>query len=181
MAFHDKVYGAGLRNGYIRTADGVFHDIEAIINIESDISQEDTEIPGDDQIKAVMSSGRREELTITANAVTLDVITSITGNSVSSSAGGAEIALGSDLELNPVFVEVGGEVVGKSSTGVAVTIRKIWHKVQLGQTKVNWGNGNELSVEITGNAYPSAVDITGAALASSRVATLKVDNGLPRA
>jgi hypothetical protein len=172
-----SVYGAGLRNGYIRTSDGVVHDIDAVINIEGDPKQDDTEIPGDDTIKATFSSGRKEDITITANAVTLDVIQSITGNSISSSASGAEVALGTQSELNPVFVEVGGEVNGRSSDGTTAAVRKVWHRVQLGQTKVNWGNGNELSVEITGTAYPATAGITGTSLATERVATLYVANG----
>lgn len=174
MADFNNAYGAGLVNGYIKTADGTTYDIEAIINIETDITQDDITVPGDDTVKATFSSGRREDMTITANAVSMDVIQAISGNAISSSAGGTNVALGTDSELNPPFVEVGGEVTAKTIDGTSAVVRKVWHRVQLRSTDVNAGNGNELSVVWEGTAYQATSDIAGNALASKRVATLSV-------
>jgi hypothetical protein len=174
MADFNHIYGAGMRNGYIRTADGDQYDIDATVNIEGDPSQDDTEIKGDDTIKATFSSGRKEDLTITANAVSMDVLQAITGNSVSSSAGGSQIAIGTQSELNPPFVEVGAEINARTDEGTAVFVRKVWHKVQLGKSKITAGNGNELAVELTGSATQTDTDIVGGNLASARVATLFV-------
>jgi hypothetical protein len=173
----NHIYGAGMRNAYVKTADGDRYDIDAIINAEGDPSQDDTEIKGDDTIKATFSSGRKEELTINANAISMDVLQAITGNTVSSSASGSKIAVGSQSELNPPFVEVGAEINSRTDQGTAVIVRKIWHKVQLGKSKITAGNGNELAVELTGNAIQTATDIEGVALASIRVATLEVVTG----
>jgi hypothetical protein len=116
-------------------------------------------------------------LTINANAISMDVLQAITGNSVSSSAGGSQIALGTQSELNPPYVEVGGEINARTDQGTAVFVRKVWHKVQLGKTKVTAGNGNELAVELTGSAVQTDKDITGASLTDTRVATLYVLSG----
>lgn len=172
MADFNKVLGAGLRNGYIRTSDGVVHDINAIISIEGDPQQDDTEIKGDDTLKATFSSGRREEMTINANGITFDTLQAITGNSQSSSASGTEIPVGTQTELNPPYVEVGGEVNGRSEDGTAVVIWKVWHKVQLRNTKINMANESEFSVEISGIAVQADEDIVGGALSPARVATV---------
>jgi hypothetical protein len=74
-------------------------------------------------------------------------------------------------------VEVGAEINSRTDQGTAVIVRKIWHKVQLGKSKITAGNGNELAVELTGNAIQTATDIEGVALASIRVATLEVVTG----
>jgi hypothetical protein len=177
MADFNHIYGAGMRNAYIKIADGTKFDIDAVINAEGDPSQDDTEIKGDDTIKATFSSGRKEDLTINANAISMDVLQAITGNSVSSSAGGSQIALGTQSELNPPYVEVGGEINARTDQGTAVFVRKVWHKVQLGKTKVTAGNGNELAVELTGSAVQTDKDITGASLTDTRVATLYVLSG----
>lgn len=170
----NHVYGAGMRNAYVKIADGTVFDIDAIINAEGDPTQEDTEIKGDDTIKATFSSGRKEEVTINANAISMDVLQAITGNSVSSSAGGSQIALGTQNELNAPFVEVGCEITARTDVGTAVTVKKVWHKVQLGKSKVTAGNGNEMAVELSGNAIQTDKDITGAALTNTRVATLHI-------
>ena len=177
MADFNHIYGAGMRNGYIRTSDGTKYDIDAVINIEGDPSQNDTDIKGDDTIKATFSDSRKEDLTISANGISMDVLQAITGNSVSSSAGGSQIAVGTQSELNPPFVEVGAEVNARTDQGTSVFIRKVWHKVQLGKTKITAGNGNELAVEITGSATQTSVDIQGVALTTTRVATLFVLSG----
>ncbi|MGH3850398.1 MAG: hypothetical protein ACRDRT_11965, partial [Pseudonocardiaceae bacterium] len=74
MPDFNKAYGAGLRNGYIKDSDGNVYDINAVISIEGDPQQDDTEIKGDDALKATFSSGRREEIMINANGLTMDTI-----------------------------------------------------------------------------------------------------------
>lgn len=157
----NKAYGAGLKNGYVRTADGNVYDINAIIQIDASNDQTDTEIKGDDEIKVTFSSGRKETLTVTANGLTFDAIAAITGNTVSSSASGMEIPLGTISEMNPPFVEIGGEVNGKADDGTSVVLKKVWHKVQLGDVKVNMQNETEFSLEMAGTAYQTDEQITG--------------------
>lgn len=173
----NHIYGAGMRHGQIKVAAGTVFDIDAIINIEGDPQQDDTTIKGDDVVKATFSSNRTEDITISANAISMDVLQAITGNTLSSSAGGSEIALGTTAELNAPYVEVSGVINARTDQNTAVTVTKVWHKVQLNKTKITGGNGNELAVEITGSAVQAAKDITGANLASVRVATLKVNPG----
>jgi len=174
MADFNHVYGAGMQHCQIRDALGVIYDVDAIVNAEGDPSQEDTEIKGDDTIKATFSSGRKEEITINANAISMDVLQAITGNSVSSSAGGSKIAVGTVAEMSAPYVEVAIDVAAKTDAGTAVLVRKVWHKVQLNKSKVTAGNGSELAVELTGIAIQTATDIVGAALTTARVATLEV-------
>ncbi len=177
MADFNKVYGAGLRNGYIKIADGTVFDINAVVSIEGDPQQDDTEVKGDDTLKATFSSGRREEITITANGLTMDTIQAFTGNTASSSASGNTIPLGTQSELNPPYVEVGGEVNGRSDDGTAVIVKKVWHKVQLRNTKINMAGESELSVEISGLAIQTDKDVAGATLNPARVATLSTTAG----
>jgi len=174
MADFNHVYGAGLQHASVRDDDGVVYDIDAIINAEGDPTQEDTEIKGDDTIKATFSSGRKEELTITANAISMDVLQAITGNTVSSSAGGSTIAVGTVAEMSAPFVEITMDVTARSDAGTAVIVRKVWHKVQLNKAKVTAGNGSELAVELTGIAIQTSTNIVGGALTTARVATLAV-------
>ena len=172
-----NIYGAGFRHGQIRVAAGTVFDIDAIINIEGDPQQEDTEITGDDGIKATFSSNRKEDITITANAIGMDVLQAITGNTLATSASGSNIPLGTQSELNPPFVEVQGVINARTDQNTAVVVRRTWVRVQLNKVKINGGNGSELSVEISGKAVQSAKDITGATLTPARVATLAIETG----
>jgi hypothetical protein len=175
MAFN-QVYGAGLLNGSIRLADGSVHNIEAIVDIVGAPKQTDVTIDGNDAVKAVFSSNRVEDITITANAITLDVIQAITGNSVSSSAGGSQIALGSMNELTPPFVEVSGQITGiDAQTGTQRVITKTWHRVQLRMTTIASSNGKEMNCVLVGTAYLATNDVLGVPLNSRRVATLAIN------
>lgn len=174
----NHIYGAGMRHGQVKTADGTVYDIDAIINIEGDPQQEDTTIKGDDVVKATLSSNRTEDITISANAVSMDVLKAITGNEITKDGtNGASIALGTVSELNAPYVEVAGFINARTEGGTAVKVSKTWHKVQLNKTKITAGNGNELAVEISGSAVQTAKDVAGQALPSVRVATLKVEKG----
>ena len=177
MAGYMNVYGAGLRHAWVKTSDGTVYDIDAVISVEADPEQEDTEIKGDDTVKAIFSSGRKETLTIAANALSMDVIQAITGNSVSSSGTGAEIAVGTVSELSPPYVEVGGMTNGKTPDGVAVVIEKTFHKVQLNKVKQNMANESEFNVEMEGVGVQTAKTITGTALSTARTSTIKVYAG----
>lgn len=173
----NHIYGAGFRHGQVRTADGTVFDIDAVINIEGDPQQEDTQIPGDDVIKATFSSGRSEDITVTANAISMDVLEAITGNTLATSASGSKIHLGTQNELNPPFVELSGVINARTDEGTAVTVKRTWVKVQLGKVKINGGNGSELSVEIAGSAVQSDKDVMGVALDETCVATLEIATG----
>lgn len=169
-----KHYGAGLKNGTIKLSDGNEYDIGAVVTAEGDPQVDDVQVSGDDEVKATFLSNRREELTINANALSFDVIQAITGNTYNSSATGLNVALGTDSEDNPPFIEVSAETTAKDDDGTAVTIKKTWHKVQITSTKVNQSQGSEFSLEMTGVAYQTAVDIEAAALDSTRISTIEV-------
>ena len=177
MSAYDKSYGAGLRHAWVKVAGGTIYDIDAVVTIDASPEQDDTEIKGDDSIKATFSANRKETLTITANGLSMDVIQAITGNSISSSAGGAEIAVGTTAELSPTFVEVGGMTNGKTDNGTAVVIQKVWHKVQLNKITQKMAGESEFSIDMEGTAIQTATDITGSALSSTRTSTVSVYTG----
>lgn len=177
MGAYNNAYGAGLRHAWVRTANGDIFDIDAVVGIDATPEQDDIEIKGDDSIKATFSSGRKETLTITANGMSMDVIQAITGNAISSSAGGADIAVGTVSELSPPFVEIGGMTNGKTDAGTAVVIQKTWHKVQLNKITQKMAGETEFSLEMEGTAIQTATDVTGAALSTSRTSTVSVYAG----
>lgn len=110
--------------------------------------------------------------------MSLDVIQAITGNSVSSSATGAEIAVGTVSELAPPYVEVKASTNARTKAGVACTISKTFHKVQLNKVNTKMAGETEFSLTMEGISVQTAEDITGADLASSRTATISVTEGL---
>lgn len=177
----NHIYGAGFRHGQVKTAAAIVFDIDAIIGIEGEPEQDETQIPGDDTVKATFSSGRREKLTITANAISMDVLAAITGNTITAIGTGpqtgATIPIGTQLELNPPFVEIAGIINGKTDTGINVTVKKTWHRVQLNNVKITSSNGSEMSVEMSGTAIQASKDIADLALAPARVATLEISTG----
>lgn len=178
----NHTYGAGMKHGQVRTQEGSVYDIDAIINIEGEPEQDTTEIQGDDTIKATFASGRRENITITANAVSMDVIAAITGNTVEDikkdegeDVVGKKVPLGTDSELNPPYVEVKGQITGKTEEGTAVNVIKTWHKVQLNSFQLGAGNGSEMSITLSGTAVRTEKEIDGEKeLTPARVATLEV-------
>lgn len=180
---YNHTYGAGMKHGQVKVAAGTVYDIDAIINIEGEPEQETTEIPGDDTIKATFASGRKENITITANAVSMDVIAAITGNTATDVTGigstviGKSIPLGTDAELNPPFVEVKAQITGKTDEGTSVNVIKTWHKVQLNSFTLGAGNGSEMSITLSGTAVRTDKEIDGTtSLSPARVATLEVSN-----
>lgn len=178
----NHIYGAGFRHGQIKIADGTVYDIDAIIGIEGDPQQEDTTIQGDDSTKATFSSSRSESLTVTANAISMDVFAAITGNTVSdvmqsTTKVGVTMPLGTQAELNPPFVELEGVINAKTDQGTDVMVKKSWLRVQLNKVKINGSNGSEMSVELSGTAIQTDKDITGTAVSPSRVANLTIETG----
>jgi len=165
--------GAGLYDGIIKNADGDEFDIHAIVTASGDPERDEIEVKGDDELKGTFSMGLSEAITIEANAISFDVIQEITGNDVSSSATGNEVALGTDSEKNVPFVEVKAYTTAKSADGTASIIEKIWHKVQLSAIKVEQAGENEFKFSCEGRAIPTEEDIEGAALTTKRIATLK--------
>ena len=55
MSAYDKSYGAGLRHAWVKVAGGTIYDIDAVVTIDASPEQDDTEIKGDDSIKATFS------------------------------------------------------------------------------------------------------------------------------
>lgn len=172
-----NAYGAGLRHGYIKDASNNVYNIEAIVTVDASSEQDETEVKGDDALKATFAFNRKETLTITANGLSLDVIQAITGNTVSSSATGATVALGTSSELSPPFVEIGAMTNGKTVAGTSAVIEKVWHRVQLNNIVVKMAGETEFSIDMEGTAYQTATSITGTALASTRTSTLSVYSG----
>lgn len=188
----NHIYGAGFRHGQVKTAGEVVYDIDAIIGVEGEPEQESTQIPGDDTIKATFSSSRTEQITVTANAISVDVFAAITGNTpeditvpgTGEGEGpfpdvkvGVEIPLGTQAELNSPFVEVTGVINGKTDEGTNVKVTRVWHKVQFTSVKVNSSNGSEMSVELVGTATQTDKDIAGETISPLRVATLSIEQG----
>lgn len=171
---HITSFGAGLRDGKIKTSDGELYDIGAIVSAEGDPQQDETEVKGDDELKATFISNMREEITIVANGVSFDVIQAITGNSASSSATGIEVPLGTDSQKNPPFVEVQASTEALMADDTQATLVKIWHRVAIKMFKASQAGEKEFNIELTGVAYQATEDIEGNALATKRVATLKI-------
>lgn len=167
-------WAAGIRNAGIRDTSGAYYDINAVVQAEGDPQQDIVEVKGDDQLKTTFVSNIREELTLVANGVTFDAIQAVTGNSYSSSALGQEIPLGTPSEENPPFIEIYGDSSAKNLDLTVVTLRKIWHKVQITSVKVTQQGETEFSMELKGTAYQTDEDIIGGALSPARVSTLKI-------
>jgi len=171
---HVTSYGAGLKDGKIKTSDGNIYDIGAIVSAEGSPAQDEVEVKGDDELKVTFVSNIKEELTIVANGISFDVIEAITGNDVSSSATGMEVALGTESQTNPPFVEVQAFTTAKTDDDTSATIEKDWHKVQIKSIKVTQAGESEFNIELTGIAIQTAEDIEGNSLSSKRVATISV-------
>jgi hypothetical protein len=166
--------GAGLQNGSVKTATGDVFDIYAIVEAGANVARDEVEVKGDDQSLGKFNFALKEELTIKANGLSFDVIQAITNNTLVSSPTYNEIALGTDNEKNPPFIEVSAETTAKDSGGTARTITKTWHKVQITSLKVNQAGETEFSLEMAGTAIQTATDIEGNALATKRIATVKL-------
>lgn len=166
--------GAGLENGSVKTATGTTFDIYAIVEAGADVARDEVEVKGDDQSLGKFNFALKEDLTIRANGLSFDVIQAITGNTLVSSPTYNEIALGTDNEKNPPYIEVSAETTAKDSGGTARTITKTWHKVQITSLKVAQAGETEFNVEMTGTAIQTSLDIEGNALATKRIATLKL-------
>jgi hypothetical protein len=170
-----NIIGAGLKNAYVKTADGNSYDVFAVVSAEADPQQDEIEIKGDDETKATFVTNQREEITIQANGLNIETVQAITGNSLTSSASGMEIPLGTEGQANPVNLEVGAETTAQDADKVSVTVRKVWHNVEIKSLKLSQAGEQEFNVEMSGMAYQTSTNITGGALASKRVATLYID------
>jgi len=173
MALLPSVFGAGLSDAKIKVLAGTTYDIKGIVTAEGSPEISETEIKGDDVILGTFVSGQKETISIKANAVSFDVIQAITGNTYSSSASGGEVPMGTTSEQSPPYIEVQAFTTAKNSDGTAVTVKKIWHKVQIKSTKISQANEQELTMELEGVAIPTALEINGSTpLSPARVATL---------
>ena len=169
-----KSVGAGLFDARFKTSDGEEYDINAVISSNGEPAQDEVEVKGDDELKATFISNLREELTISANGIDFDTIQAITGNTQASSANGLSVALGTDSQMNPPFVELLSKTKSKDDDGTACELRKTWHKLQIKVIKVTQEGESEFSIEMTGIAYQTETDIEGNSLTSKRIATLEV-------
>ncbi len=172
---HYASVGAGLYDGYIKTASGDQYDIHAVVTMEGDPQQDEVEIKGDDEVKATFVNNQREEVTIQANGVNFETLQAITGNNLTSNASGLSIPLGTDTQVNPVNVEVGALTRAQDANRVAVVIKKVWHNVEIKSIKISQAGEQEFNIEMTATAYKTATDIVGASLTPARVATLSVN------
>lgn len=190
MADITGFYGSGVRHAWVRDAEDNVFDIDAIITVGGETESEETEIPGDDAIKATLRSANKIALTVEGNSLSLGAHSALTGNTVTQTAAAspstpqsAEMAGGTDSELNAPFVEIGGVTVGKSAAGENAYLVRTFHKVQAGPISTEQGNGSETTWSFDAVAYPTTTDIEGEALASKRIDTRKivigefVDNG----
>lgn len=173
MPLSPSVYGAGQKDAKIKIAAGTIYDLEAIVEVSGDPQQDSVEVRGDDELKTTFVFAQSENITIKANAISFDALQAITGNSISSSAVGEEIPLGTDSEQSPPFVEVQSYTRAKRKDGTSTTVLKTFHKVQIYSVKVVTSDGNEMSVEMTGKAFKTSTNIAGGALTPARIATLK--------
>ena len=173
MALLPSVFGAGLSDAKIKVLAGTTYDIKGVVTAEGSPENTKTEIKGDDSILGSFISAQKETVSIKANAVSFDVIQAITGNTYSSSASGGEVPMGTVAEQNPVYVELQAFTTAKNTDGTAVTVKKVWHKVQIESTKISQANEQELTMELEGIAIPTATEINGSTvLTPARVATL---------
>ncbi len=185
-------YGSGIRHAWVRDAEDNVADIDAIITVGGDVEMESTEIPGDDAIKATLNSNAKITMTIEGNSLSLEAHGMLTGNTVVQTPAvtgppatpqSAEIAGGTDSEMNTPYVEVGAVTVGKAADGRNAYLVRTFHKVQAGPVSTEQGNGSETTWSCDATAYPTTTDIAGEALASKRIDTRKivigefVDNG----
>lgn len=170
-----NAFGAGLKDAKIRDANGTLHDLFGVVTAEGQTTREETEVRGDDQLLGTFGSSLREELTLEANAVSFDVIAAITGNQVTTVADtSSKIDLGTDSELNPVFVEVQAFTNAKFKDGTPAEIKKTWHKVQLNSITISQAGEQEFRVSMEGVALQTTTDVTGSELGVNKIATLEV-------
>lgn len=182
-------YSAGVRHAWVKDADGNVFDLDAIITVGADSDVESTEIPGDDAIKATIYSNNKLSLSVEANSLSFDAYGAITGNAVTQTAAAnpipqsAEMAGGTDSELNAPFVELGAVSVGKLPDGRDGYMVRTFHRVQCQRPTAEQGNGSEVTWSFDATAYPTTADVEGDALANKRIDTMKVvvgefvDNG----
>ena len=173
-----SVRGSGLRHAWLRTADGTWFDIDAVVSLEGDLETDDTNIEGDDEILANFTSKPTKSISITANSLTPEILGAITGQTPTAlstvDAVGQEIGMGGEGESNPPYVEVGGYTVGKlKADDTPQTIQHIFHRVQLRMTSSPQEKDSEFNTQFEGTAYQTAADITGTALAYRRIDTLR--------
>lgn len=171
-----QVRGAGLRHGYIRTSDGVYHDVDAVISIDGEYDTPTTDVEGDDQLLAQFASLPTLSLSVTANSMNPELLATLQGVTVqeitTEGAKGQEVGLGGDGHANPPVVELGGFTVGKlKGSDAPSTIKRVFHKAQLRLTGSPQEKDSEFSASFEGIAFPTTVDVTGTALPYRRVET----------
>lgn len=173
----NQFIAAGLKDAKVKVAGGTTYDIYGVVTVAGDPDRDEIEVKGDDSILGTFTSGLKEKISIESSALAFDVIQAITGNTVSSSPTGSEIALGTSSEANAPIVEIQAFANGKSADTTVSVIKKTWHKVQLTNIKVEMAGENEFKFTAEGMAFQTATDVTGAALATTRIATINAYSG----
>lgn len=172
-----NAFGAGLKDASVKNSDGDLFDIYGVVTAEGNVTREETEVRGDDKILGTFGSALREEITIEANAISLEVIQALTGNTLTHVTGAsAKIDLGTTDELNPVFVEVSAYTNVKLKSGETGVLKKTWHRVQINTITLSQAGEQEFKMTMEGIALQTDSDITGAAFspAVTKVATVEV-------
>jgi hypothetical protein len=179
-------YSAGIVHAYVKGADGVEHDIDAVISVAADPDVDETPVSGDDELKATFFSNQRLNISIVANSLSMKAFAAMTGTTVTNVAAttgeGAtpahkEIAGGTRAEMNVPYVEIGAVSVSQESDGNESHVVRIFHKVQCKRVSPNQENGSEMASSWDAVAYPTSADIEGNPLASRRTDTLRVVDG----
>ena len=119
MPINKAMYGAGLKDAKVKTADGNVYDLFGVIGAEGEPTQDEIEVNGDDKLLGTFISNIREELTVTANGIDFATLQAITGNSVVSNSSTMAIKLGTASQQNPPFVELQGFITAKDDPGLS--------------------------------------------------------------
>jgi len=172
-----KAYGAGIRHAEVMDDQGDIVDMEAVINVEGSMEIESTEIKGDDEVKVTFYQSQKISLSGEANAWNIDVVEKISGNTPATEVGpptADNIAIGTNAETNPPFVQLKTKTRAKATDGTVVTIEIVYHKCQLMIENLAQALESEMPLSLTGVAYRTATDIEGNALADTRIATVSI-------
>lgn len=169
-----KHIAAGLQTVTFKIADGSVFTGYGAVEATGDGEQEVIEVAGDDQILGEFVTEQTESLTLNFSALSFDVLQAITGTNYASSDDGIEIPTGTDSEQNPPYVEITAKSMAKMEDGTTAYLYKTWYKAQVRQPSISQSNGSEVTVEFEGRSYKTSTDIEGNALASARVALVRI-------
>lgn len=152
---------AGLQDLQIKAADGETYDVFAVVNASGEPNVTKIEINGDDTKIATFNTGQFEALTITANGVSFEAFSALTGNTLNSSPNNVGIPMGTDSQQNPPFVQLIARSIAKLENGVTGYAKMTWYKAQIDTIRIVQAGEQGMTVEMTGSALKTSVDIEG--------------------